>query len=323
MVATKRGDGIVTITPLLRPEQLLYALIAVTTAVKPSENGEFTVVVPVSNPRTESALLSLASALAKANDGTVTVVHIVEVPDQTPLEAGAEHVQRIDAESQTLLATVRERTETFDVPVEVKTVVSHRSFEEIFNVARRERADTVVMGWGSDRPWEAGRAERPIDELTHDLPCDFLVLDDGEFDPDRVLVPTGGGPNSDLSAEVARDLREQVGASITLLHVVDDDSSRADGEAFLAEWASDHDLADASIRVDTSGNVDSAIATAAREHSLTIIGATERGLLSRLLRGSLAYDIAAELDQSVLLAERPTSRSLRDRLFGRRRGRDE
>ncbi|WP_323173846.1 amino acid permease [Natrialba sp. PRR66] len=316
-------DGILSTYILSRSTEMPDVAVSAATAAKPTGADEFTVVVPVSNPRTESALLSLASALAKANDGTVTVVHIVEVPDQTPLEAGAEHVQRIDAESQTLLATVRERTETFDVPVEIKTVVSHRSFEEIFNVARRERANTVVMGWGSDRPWGAGRAERPIDELTHDLPCDFLVLDDGEFDPDRVLVPTGGGPNSDLSAEVARDLREQVGASITLLHVVDDDSSRADGEAFLAKWASDHDLADASIRVDTSGNVDSAIATAARDHSLTIIGATERGLLSRLLRGSLAYDIAAELDQSVLLAERPTRRSLWDRLFGRQRGRDE
>jgi hypothetical protein len=47
-----------------------------------------------------------------------------------------------------------------------------------------------------------------------------------------------------------------------------------------------------------------------------IIGATEEGLLSRIARGSLALSILEEVDTSVLLAERPSARSLRERLFG-------
>ncbi|RKD94783.1 amino acid permease [Halopiger aswanensis] len=308
-------EGVLSNYILSRSGTMPDAAVTAASAARPASD-EYTVVVPVSNPRTESELLELASVLAKANDGVVQAVHIVEVPDQTPLEEGSEHIQRIDAESQQLMTQVRESTETLDVPVDVRTVVSHRSFEEVFNVARREKADTVVMGWGPGRPWSAGRAERPLDELAHDLPCDFLVLNDRGLEPDRVLVPTAGGPDSDLSAEVARHMRDQLGSEITLLHVVDDESERTAGETFLTEWAADHGLEDATIQIDASGDVEGAIATEATHHSLIVLGATERGLLSRLLRGSLAYDVVHDVDRSVILAERPTSRSLRERLFG-------
>ncbi|MEY7849560.1 amino acid permease [Natrarchaeobius sp. A-rgal3] len=311
-------EGLLGTYILDRSAEMPDAAVTAASAVQPSgDDDEYTVVVPVSNPRTESNLLELASIVAKANDGVVQAVHVVQVPDQTPLEEGSEHVRRIDEESEQLMTQVRQSTETLDVPVDARTVVSHRSLEEVFDVARRERADTVVMGWGPGRPWAAGRAERPLDELTHDLPCDFLVFDDSSSGLDRVLVPTAGGPDSELSAEIARYLREQVGAEITLLHVVDDSDQLADGEAFLEGWAVDHGLEDATTRVDTSGRVEEAIATAARDHSVIVLGATGRGLFSRLLRGSVAYDVVTEVDCSVVLAERPTPRSLRERLFGK------
>ncbi len=308
-------EGILSQYILSRSDEMPDVAVSAATAAKPAGDDEYTVMVPVSNPRTEASLLSLASVIAKANGGRVQAVHIVEVPDQTPLTEGSEHVQRIDTESQNLMMAVRESTETMDVPVDIKTVVSHRSFEEVFNAARRNGADKVVMGWGGGRPWSAGRAEQPLDELTHDLPCDFLVFNDRGLDADRVLVPTAGGPGSDLSAEIARHLRDQFDSEITLLHVVDEGEYNT-GEAFLSEWATDHDLDDAAIRIDTSGDIENAIAAAARDHTFLVIGATERGLLSRLVRGSLAYDVVDQVACSVLLAERPTSRSLRERLFG-------
>jgi nucleotide-binding universal stress UspA family protein len=138
------------------------------------------------------------------------------------------------------------------------------------------------------------------------------VLKDRGFDPSHVLVPTAGGPDSDLSAAIARTLREQYGSEVTLLHVNDDG---AEGETFLAEWASGHGVGDADRVVET-GDVEDAIARTADDATLLVIGATERGLLSRLVRGSLVIDVVDDVDCSVLLAETSRSRSLRERLFG-------
>lgn len=62
--------------------------------------------------------------------------------------------------------------------------------------------------------------------------------------------------------------------------------------------------------------MEDAIARTADDATLLVIGATERGLLSRLVRGSLVIDVVDDVDCSVLLAETSRSRSLRERLFG-------
>lgn len=274
--------------------------------------------VALSNPRTERGLISLASILAAATGGIVHAIHVVQVPDQTSLRQGSEQLDRIETGSETLLEAAREDAATFGVPLETTTVVSHDSLEEVFGTARRHDADTVIMGWSESPPWAAGRAESAIGELTDEVPCDVLILDDHGFDPSRVLVPTAGGPDSDLSAATARRLRARAGSAVSLLYVVNGDSEKDDGERFLADWAANHDLDDANRIVDASGDVEGAIARAAEDHTLVIVGATERGLLDRLLGRSLSYDIVADLDCSLVLAERPSPRSLREWISGRR-----
>jgi nucleotide-binding universal stress UspA family protein len=272
------------------------------------------IVAALANPRTESALVTLAGALAKQRSGRVLAAHVVRVPDQTALSAAAED-DRLRADSERLLEAATADAAAMGVAVETRTVFSHRTIAEVFDLARRVDADAVVMGYGGTRR-AGGRVEGAIDELAHDLPCDFLVFRGEELDPDRVLLPTAGGYSSDLSAAVARALRDTLGSALSVLYVAEDGDADA-GRRFVTDWTAERGLGDADVIVET-GDVEAAIERGAADHSLVVIGATERGLLSRVVGGSLTLSVLDELDTPVLVAERPSDRSLRERLFGRR-----
>ncbi|ELZ95114.1 cationic amino acid transporter [Haloferax mucosum ATCC BAA-1512] len=300
---------------LSRSDGLPPTVVEAAATVAPNGTGRVdtapTTMVAVSNPRTERALVTLAAAIAKSDGGRVVVTHVIQVPDQTSLAAAADQRDRISQTSKQLMADARTDAEQLGVPVDTKTVLSHEGLDEVFDVAREHGVNRLVIGH-SGAKIAGGRVEGPLDELTHDLPCDVLVLDGQTFDPSEILLPTAGGYSSGLSAEVARALQETTDARISVLHVADEATT---GRAFLEQWVAEHELDGVELLVET-GDVETAIREAAAGKSLVLVGATESGLLSRLVGGSLTLSVLNDLDTDVLLAERPRERSLRERLFG-------
>jgi len=288
------------------------------TAEAEAAEDDYRIVVPISNPRTETRLVELACTLASQKpEATVHVVHIVQMPDRKPRGYRLDQRERIVENSDELMSDMRGVAADFDVPLETSTVVSHRSFQELFDVAERKRADLVVMGWGEDRLWSNGRAERPLDELTNSLPADVLVFRDRGLDASRILVPVADNAHADLNARVARALRETAQSEVTLLRVAPGPDGSEAARTFLEEWAAEHDLEDATIDVDDSGDVEGAIAARFDDHTMLLVGATEQGLLSRLVTDSLHFGKITEFDGSIVLAEAATARGLWRRLFGR------
>jgi nucleotide-binding universal stress UspA family protein len=292
--------------------------VAAAEAVRP-DASRYRVMVPLANPEHESSLITLAGSIAKQHEnGVVVVVHIVEVPYQVPLEAGARRVDELDAESTELLARARRDAETQGVDVETHTIMARDAFPAIFDAAQTQKADMVVLGWGPDAHGSPGRVQSFAGDLLGTLACDFVVFKDRGFDPSRVLVPTRGGPASEVSAQVARVLRDAFGAEITLYNVAPTEADRAAHEEHLARWAEVHDLSDAAQVVDVADDIGAAIAAQAEAHSLLILGATEEGLLTRLTGDIGALEVVEQVDTSVILAEGAHERSFLERLLGSR-----
>lgn len=155
----------------------------------------YRIFVPIANPRTESRLVRLACQLASSRKkGKVHVVHIVQAPKRWSPESDGKQYERIRGESERLLEDVRDIGDRHDVTLETSTVVTPRSFEAIFDLARRTSPDLTLMVWGEDQLWSSARAEQPLTELTNQLPSDFLVVGDRGLNPSRILLPTAGGP---------------------------------------------------------------------------------------------------------------------------------
>jgi amino acid transporter len=306
--------GVISTHILETPERVPAK--AQTEAPEPSEIEGPRIMVPLANPEHEQNLITIAAALAKQQGGKVVAVHIATVPDQTALEAGAEHINEIDAASGLLLDQARRDAETLGVEVETHTIVSHRGFEEVFDAAETQRADTVVLGWGPQSHGSPGRAEGVFDDLAGDLPCDFVVFKDMGFDPSKILIPTTGGPDSEVSAVLGRVLHDEFDSEVTLLHLVGSDEERDEGEMFLETWGKDHAFERAERRVEVGDDAYESILDISKDYTLMILGATEKGILRRLTERSGISNVVEESGISVLLAEQARHRSLAERLFG-------
>ncbi|MFC3957618.1 formate/nitrite transporter family protein [Halovivax cerinus] len=281
------------------------------------DTDSYRVLVPISNPRTERDLVKLACTLAGSRKtGAVHVVHFVQAPERGSFHGDPEQHDRIVDASERQLETFEPMGEHHDVEFQTSTVVTPRSFEDVFDTANRLSPDLVLMGWGRDTVWSSARAERPLDELTNQLPTDFLIVRDRGLEPDEILLPTAGGPNADLGAEIAGILQTTADIEVTLLHVVDGPAEREAGERFLHKLADDYDLEEPNLVVDASGDIERAICDAAHDRAMVIIGASERGLLSRLVTDSLHLSILDDVEGSMLLAERPSERTFIERLIG-------
>ena len=100
------------------------------------DGGNYRVMVPLANLEHEKDPIILASAIAKQRGGTVDAVHIVTIPDQTPLAYAADRIDELEENYHAVLDEAERDAEILGVEVRTHTIVSHRSFEEIFNAAR-------------------------------------------------------------------------------------------------------------------------------------------------------------------------------------------
>jgi APA family basic amino acid/polyamine antiporter len=131
-------------------------------------------VVPiVAGPESEAAV-ALAAELAAEHGAVMTVVVVIEIPPQLPLEA---HMLEEEAEARRLLEHARAIGEARGVRMRPRTLRAREAGEEIVAEAERVRADLVVLR--AARKPRVGRLAhvfgKTVRYVLKNAPCRVLV----------------------------------------------------------------------------------------------------------------------------------------------------
>ncbi len=274
------------------------------------------ILLPLSNPATEGALLRVGTALAKATRARLHLAHVVILPRQTPLEAGRMEYEQMRREQETLLDVASRHASEQGIRARANTLVAHSVPSALLNIADIEQADIILMGWlGNVRgPLLRGTNVREVAKVAD---RNILVLkDNGLNKVDRILVPVGGGPHTKLGLKVAQQLAAQWGASITAMTVkVDreysDHRSGFDlenrqflqdfGEEFVCDILKEVGVT-AEIVAVSDTDISHGIINIAADYDLIIIGASEEWVVHQWLFGSIPDKVANQASVSVLMA---------------------
>lgn len=177
--------------------------------------NKWTLVLPVLDERGIEHLLVLADKLARARGGSVLLLGIVELDRERPLSDGVVPAQRRREELNALV-------ERLNVPVRTAVRVAYSAYEAIVATVREEEASVLMLGWQGTAFSPERLFGPPIEQLLAAAPCNLLVVKQtGAMVARNILLPTTGGPNLQLSSEVATALADADDGNVTVLFATD------------------------------------------------------------------------------------------------------
>ena len=275
------------------------------------EPRSYSVMVPVKNHMQARLLGILGSVVAREREGEVLALHVVRVPTQLSLAEGRRYL----AEGRALMETVISEARQRDVPVRTMLRVG-RNVSQVIDMTVEERdVNLLLLGWPGYTYAADVAYGRVIDLLGADPPCDIAVIRFQEREsPERILIPTVGGPHAPLALELAaiqanRHRHETSNAqpvTITLFNVVSPESGKEGltlGHMLLKSLADAQGI-EAEIKVVAHEDAFQAIMEEAQDHNLVIVNAPRERLLEQRLFGSIPDRLARECPKTVMMVKR-------------------
>ncbi len=263
------------------------------------------ILVPIANPDTAESLLHLAGTLVKPEGGKVIALRVITVPNQLPLSDG-----RIEAEAnRVLLDRAIDQATKEEFRVQIMTRVSRSIAEGILDTAREEDADQILVGWGGGESRTITRSMGPVlDSIITDAPCDVLIVKGFNWKEIKsILVPTAGGPNAPVGAQLASTLAQSTGADVTGLYVQvgrASSSRMAENQRILDRTFQDLSFQkDPEKKIITASSPLAGILKEAEDHDLVIIGASEEGFFDQFAFGSIPQRIASQAPYSSVMVK--------------------
>ncbi|MGD2295084.1 MAG: amino acid permease, partial [Candidatus Aminicenantes bacterium] len=208
----RKGTQLVGASSILMRQKIIRPLVAKAEDYIVSRRQAFPVIlVPLANPETEKSLLKISTTLAKKRQARLRLIHIINVPLQTPLEAGRMEYEKMRKQQETLLDTASRHATEQGVSAHASAIVAHNIPSAILSAADLEKPEFIIMGW--KREYKMPRIQRNnVTGVLKIAKGNVLVLKDrGLENVHRILVPVSGGPHAILGLSLAHELAEEWG----------------------------------------------------------------------------------------------------------------
>jgi amino acid transporter/nucleotide-binding universal stress UspA family protein len=263
-------------------------------ALERLEKKDFTILVPLAHPESAAGLLSIAIAIAQKHDGEIVLLHVLEVDQGVPLQAG------MDASKQAIpfLDRARSTIEAAEIPVRSIIKVSHRISQSILETALDEEANFVILG----RDQHPGFLDRVngsvLDTVLDKAPCEIAVLH-GILKPKkvfRILIPFGENIHTRLACEIAPALVEYFKCTAHIVVVTDPDSPDAPHAGSIEKArsiASESGLAAHFKEIRRKG-IKESIVQQSKGADLVVMGGRSGSLLGLVFGQSLTQEITEQ-----------------------------
>ncbi|WP_437561910.1 cation:proton antiporter domain-containing protein [Sorangium sp. So ce542] len=300
-------------TPLLRwiypPEELAKELADVPERTPlPAAADAFTVLMCVSYERSGPGMVTLASALAGHGPEARRLYALRLIP---PTDRGSFYLdQGPERQGAAALAPLLARAKELGAEVRPLSFVSPKPSHDICNVADVKQADLVLVGWHKPLLSQTVLGGTVYEVMRGARTDVGVLIDRGLTAVRKLLVPFHGTAHDKAALALARRLAQQVGADVTILHVVKPERRSTDAlgaqdavdEVFEGEEGGALRKAKVVLKVvEHDSPADAALEESKRGYDLVLVGVGPEWGLAQRRFGIRAEDVIQACPTSLLV----------------------
>ena len=155
-----------------------------------------TVIVVFASEIHSEHMMVLAARLARGQNSELLAIYVIEVPFTLPTNAVMEEEDRVGLDALASAEAIGKRN-----GVDVRTeVVHHReTAQAVLDVAKRERADLIIMGSYREGKYTGAPLGREIEQIAANAKCDVLIGVEGKHG--TLLVDAAAQASGNESAQ--------------------------------------------------------------------------------------------------------------------------
>jgi amino acid transporter/nucleotide-binding universal stress UspA family protein len=265
----------------------------------------YRILVPLHNPDHVIPLMKLAIPIAKAHNGEIIVLGVIDVPTSLPPHEGMRFIHH----KTPLLKKAIEYGNEQGIETRSELLIAHQVWDGILHGAEAEKATLILMGWKGYTTTRDRIMGEVTDKVVRHSPCDLITVKlMGDRPIHRILMTTAGGPHETLAAEYVGIYHDSEGYEVTCCYVVEPNADEDDRETarHLIQKTIHHTNLEgrADMRILEGKRIATTLIREGADYDLIALGASKEGVFSNVLFGEIPEKIARYSHTPVMIVKR-------------------